>query len=257
MLALFSASSAASVSSVRKSTCTPTRAGRTRWYDTYPPTLGYLPGAAFANLEKNVLSAPRKRMGVFQTTYEQTTLSQYSTSSITWIFSSQLALMWLPGPLYGRLVDTYGPAPVLYPCAALAVFGLAMTSLADEYYQVFLAQGLVLGIGSGGVFSTALICVSQWFARRRGLAVGIASVGSSAGGVVFPAFFIELAPRIGFHAAIRWATLMIGVLLAVACLLVRARLPRRKWDASQKWLDLTMLRQKQFGLYTLGCFLVM
>lgn len=196
-------------------------------------------------------------MGVFQTTYEQTILSQYSTSTITWIFSTQLALMWLPGPLYGRLIDTFGPAPVLYPCAALAVFGLGMTSLADEYYQIFLAQGIAFGIGSGGVFTTALVCAAQWFSRRRGLAVGIASVGSSVGGVVFPAFFVRLSPRVGFHAAVRWAALVVGVLLAAACLLVRARLPPRRWDPSQRWLDLTMLRQRQFGLYTLGCFFVM
>lgn len=196
-------------------------------------------------------------MGVFQTHYEQTTLSEYSTSSITWIFAVQLALMWIPGPLFGRLIDTYGAAPVIFPCAALSVFALAMTSLAREYYQIFLAQGLAFGIGSGGMFTTSIVCVGQWFVRRRGLATGIASVGSSLGGVLFPIFFVRVSAAVGFYGAIRYAALMNGIVLVPSSFLVRARLPRKKWDSNVPWLDWSLFRQKKFACLALGAFLVM
>ncbi|KAF2115917.1 major facilitator superfamily domain-containing protein [Lophiotrema nucula] len=196
-------------------------------------------------------------MGVFQTTYQQTYLRDYSPSEIAWIFALQLALMWLPGPLFGRIVDTWGPAPVLFPSCVLCVLALCTVSLAEKYYSIFLAQGLAFGIGSGGVFTASFVCVGQWFVRRRGLAIGIASSGSSLGGVIFPIFFDRVQRQVGFKGAVRYTALFIGILLAVSCFMVKSRLPRKKWNPDQKWFDLAMFKQKQFAVYTIGSFLVM
>ncbi|KAI8633678.1 major facilitator superfamily domain-containing protein [Xylariaceae sp. FL1651] len=196
-------------------------------------------------------------IGVFQATYQEGLLKDYSPSEISWIFAVQLALMWAPGPLFGRLIDTYGAAPVLYPCAILQVFALAITSLATKYYQIFLAQGLAFGIGSGGVFTVSFVCVGQWFERRRGLATGIASTGSSLGGVMFPVFLDRVMARVGLAGALRYTALLIGISLAASCFMVTARLPRKKWDPNVKWFDLNLFKQKQFAFYTIGSFFVM
>ncbi|KAH8882002.1 MFS general substrate transporter [Thozetella sp. PMI_491] len=196
-------------------------------------------------------------IGVFQTTYQETYLRDYTPSSISWIFAVQLSLMWAPGPLYGRLIDTYGPAPVLYPAAVLCIFSLCMTSLADQYYQIFLAQGLGFGIGAGGVFTAGTVCVGQWFVRRRGLGVGIATMGSGLGGVIFPVFLNKMIDAVGFNGAIRYTALFTGLLLAASCFMIRSRLPRKKWDARTKWLDLSLFRQKPFAFFVGGSYLLM
>ncbi|KAI9730904.1 MAG: hypothetical protein M1834_005622 [Cirrosporium novae-zelandiae] len=185
-------------------------------------------------------------IGVFQTFYQATTLSAYSPSEISWIFAIQLALMWVPGPLFGRLIDTYGPAPVLYPASFLCVFSLCMTSLSTKYYQIFLAQGIGFGIGAGGAFTASVVCCGQWFVKRRGLGVGVACAGS---GLVMD--------QVGFYGALRYTALFVGILLASSCFLVTARLPRRKWNRNAKWIDFRLFKQKQIALYAFGSFLAM
>jgi MFS family permease len=167
--------------------------------------------------------------------------------------------MWALGPLYGRILDTYGPAPVLYPCSVLCVFSLCMTSLTDKYYQIFLAQGLGFGIGAGGVFTSAMVCVGQWFGRRRGLALGISSCGASVGGVVFPVFFDRIIQieSVGFYGAIRYTALLVGVPLVGACWLIKSRLPRKKWNREVAWFDAKLFKEKQFAFYTFGSYMVM
>ncbi|KAF2034217.1 MFS general substrate transporter [Setomelanomma holmii] len=190
-------------------------------------------------------------IGVFQAYYTQT-LTSSSPFSISWIFAVQLALMWAPGPIFGRVIDTYGPAPILYPSAFLCVFSLAMTSLATKYYQIFLAQGLGFGLGAGGCFSVAMVCTGQWFVKRRALATGVAVTGSSLGGVIFPILFHRVMQQVGFNGAVRYTALFISILFIASCFLIKARLPRKEWNWSVKWFDLTLFKDIEFALFTIG-----
>ena len=63
----------------------------------------------------------------------------------------------------------------------MIVFGTFMTSLCTEYWQFVLAQGLFMGIGLGCFFTPAVGVVALHFSKSRGLAMGIASSGSTIG----------------------------------------------------------------------------
>ena len=132
-----------------------------------------------------------------------------------------------------------------------------MLSLSTEYYQIFLSQGLGFGLGAGGNFTTCFVVTGQWFVKRRGLAVGIVSCGSSLGGIIFPFFVNRVIEDVGFAGAIRYIALFKGLLLLVAYVLIKTRLPRKKWNSNLKWFDAKVLTDKSFGLYTLGAYLVM
>ena len=77
------------------------------------------------------------------------------------------------------------------------------------------------------------------------------------GGVIFPFFVDRIIADIGFAGAMRYTALFIGILMVVACILVKARLPRKQWNKNLKWFDFSMLLDKTFGTYTIGAFLVM
>ncbi|RDW56590.1 MFS transporter-9 [Coleophoma crateriformis] len=196
-------------------------------------------------------------IGVFQTYYETNTLRAYDPSTISWIFALQLCLIWIPGPIFGRILDSYGPKPILIPCSILCVFSLCMTSLCTQYYQIILAQGLGFGLGACGIFTTCFVCPGQWFERRRGLALGIVTSGSSLGGVIFPFFVAQLIPQVGFNGTVRYTALFIGILLLIACCLVNSRMPRKPFPKDLLWFDFKLFADKSFALYTIGAFLVM
>lgn len=163
-------------------------------------------------------------IGVFQEHYQYNQLSSYTPSTIAWIPSFEVFIMFFAGPVAGKLFDNYGPRYVLLSGSILQVFGLMMTSLATTYWQIFLAQGLVAGLGGSFVFFASIAPIPTWFYRRRCLALGIASTGSSIGGVIFPIMLRKIIPSIGFGWAIRISAFTILVLLVVANLTVKSRL---------------------------------
>ncbi|KAE8308031.1 major facilitator superfamily domain-containing protein [Aspergillus transmontanensis] len=182
----------------------------------------------------------------------QNRLSDYAASDILWIFAVQIALMWIPGPLFGRLIDAYSADPVLYPCSVLYVFALCITSLATEYYQVFLAQRLAFGTEAGGVFTAALLCVDQWFIQQRVLATRVAAARSSLKGVIFPIFIDRIVAEVGFYGAVRYTALCVNIIRAISCCLMRTHLPCTKWNGKAKWFGITLSKEKHFAIYTIG-----
>lgn len=115
----------------------------------------------------------------------------------------------------------------MYGGSLLYIFGLVMTSLGTQYYQIFLAQSLVAAVGSGAIFNVSMTCATTWFHKRRAAAMGILVSGSSLGGVVLPIAFDHLTPRLGFPWALRIVALILLALCSVACLTVKSRLPPR------------------------------
>ncbi|KAI0595153.1 major facilitator superfamily domain-containing protein [Biscogniauxia sp. FL1348] len=165
-------------------------------------------------------------VGIFQEYYETGPLKAYTPSQISWIPSLQIFFMSFLGPVVGRLNDAYGPRALMAAGSLLHVLGIMTASLSTEYYQILLSQGVCSGVGVAALFVSALNCVSGWFDRRRGLAYGLLSTGSSLGGVAFPLVIANLLRTVGYGWAMRTCGFVILSALAVANTTVRAR-PRR------------------------------
>jgi MFS family permease len=154
-------------------------------------------------------------IGVFQTYYQTNQLRDYSPSTVAWIPSIQIFMMFLPGPIVGWVFDNYGPKHIIIFGTFFHVFGLMMTSLCTEYYQFILAQGICSPLGLNCIFQAGTSSVPSWFLKRRGMAYGILAAGSGLGGLILPIMASHLIPSIGFAWTMRTiAFLILGKQLA-------------------------------------------
>jgi MFS family permease len=119
--------------------------------------------------------------GVYQKYYETGLLSYTSSSNISWIGSAQGGLLFLVSVIAGPLCDVGYLRPIVYIGTFLTILGMMMTSLCRTYWQVFIAQGFLVGAGSGLLFLPSIVIVSQYFSTKKSIATGIASMGSSIG----------------------------------------------------------------------------
>ena len=133
-------------------------------------------------------------------------------------------MMFLGGPVFGKVFDNFGPRYLLLGGALAHVFGLMMTSLSTEYYQFFLAQGVCSSLGASAVFYSGMSSIGTWFFKRRATAFGIMASGSSLGGVIYPIMVYKLIPKIGFPWTMRVAAFTILGMLIIANLTVKSRL---------------------------------
>ncbi|KKK22057.1 hypothetical protein AOCH_005620 [Aspergillus ochraceoroseus] len=194
-------------------------------------------------------------IGVFIDYYKTHQLRDFPTSTITWITSLEIFMMFFGGPVVGALFDNFGPRWILIIGSFFHVFGLMMTSISSEYYQFLLAQGICSPIGTSAIFHACLNSVSTWFRRRRALALGITTCGSSFGGIIFPIMVTRLIPILGFGWAMRICAFTSLFLLIITNLTTQSRLEHRR-KPFHPGDFLRPLREIPFLLTTAGSFAV-
>lgn len=122
-------------------------------------------------------------------------------------------------------------------------------------YQVLLAQGFCVGTGGGIAYIPALTIVSTTFTTKRPLAIGIASIGSSVGAVIFPVMFRQLQPKIGFPWAVRCIAFVCLLMAIVACVIL-CRRPGQK-SRSRSLIDWKAFREPSYMLFSVSLTCVM
>ncbi|KAI1781346.1 MFS general substrate transporter [Hypoxylon cercidicola] len=189
--------------------------------------------------------------GIFQSTYED--MLQAESSTVSWIGTVQIFTLLLVGTISGRASDAGLVHEAVLGGTILIVLGMFMTSLATEYYQLFLAQGICIGLGMGILYIPGLSVPSSYFKARKPLAVAIIASGAGSGGLVYPAMVQQLLPRVGFGWTIRsmaFVTLFVSILIN---LLLRVRIPARR---SGPLADLHAFKELPYIFFCVGFFLI-
>ncbi|KAK9774164.1 putative Monocarboxylate permease [Seiridium cardinale] len=140
---------------------------------------------------------------VFQNYYESGELFQASSTETSCIGFIQCFLLQLTGLIAGPIYDRGYLRLLLVAGSLMVVFGMMMLSLSTEYWQALLAQAFCVGIAAGLLFVPTVSLIPTWFSTRIGFAVGIASSGSSLGGILYPIMLYRLISQVGFTWAVR------------------------------------------------------
>lgn len=125
-------------------------------------------------------------LGVYHSYFSAHQLSNYPQSTISWISSADLFLLLFFAPIAGRLFDSYGPRMLLLVGSIMHLLGLVFLSLSTQYYQIFLSESVLSGIGASIVYYASMNAVGTYFQKRRAFAMGIVGTGASFGGIVIP-----------------------------------------------------------------------
>ncbi|KAF8155548.1 major facilitator superfamily domain-containing protein [Crassisporium funariophilum] len=191
--------------------------------------------------------------GGFQAYYKTHQLADQSESNIAWIGAFQTFCIYFMGSVFGSLFDKYGARPLIITGGIGFAFACMMQSICTKYWHFFLAQGLLQGLCLSALFSPSFACVNHWFFKRRGLALGIVTSGSSVGGVLWPIAIDHLIIKVGFGWALRICGFISLVLTAGAATMVKGRLPRR---TGSEFFAFDLFRLPAYTFFCIGMFFI-
>jgi MFS family permease len=159
------------------------------------------------------------------TVFDESMLREFGWSRGTLKFRDLLtmALAGVLSPLAGAIADKYGVKWLMAFGATTLVAALLLYGQVGSALQMYGVHILFAVVLSTCGIVMAVILVSRWFVTKRGTATGIAMVGTSMGGVLFPALGGMLVGPYGWRSSLMFYAIFPAVLLVVILLLVRER----------------------------------
>lgn len=176
-----------------------------------------------------------------------------SRASISLIFQLQAGLLFAGGIVVGPISDRTGSRPVMTAGLVCYVVGYVTASFAEDWWVLVVFQGGLVGVANSCVYWPSLSTLPQWFGPRRGLALGLASLGSGAGGVVL-AIGVEQMLEEGRSFALRIMAVYSASLLLVAIVILHRRLPTVQSNGTRCCGD-PILTERNFVFFLLSSML--
>src|SRR6185503_2239938 len=134
-----------------------------------------------------------------------------------------LLLLGAVGPWAGRIADRWGTRRLIIGSLVLLGAGTVAMGQSTHLWQIYVTAGVLMAVGAGGLgMATGSVIATRWFDQKRGMAIGFAAGGMSAGQLLI----IPLATLLTTTHSWRVSTTWLGVgllflILPVAFFLVR------------------------------------
>ncbi|XP_071770694.2 monocarboxylate transporter 9-like [Centroberyx gerrardi] len=140
---------------------------------------------------------------------------QEGKSRTAWVGSLVSGVGLIASPICSVCVVNFGARPVTIFSGVMVAGGLMLSAFAPNIPFLIFSYGIVVGIGAGLVYAASLTIICLYFDKKRGLALGIITTGTSAGGFLYATLQNELIDLFGLDGCL----LIIGALALniIAC----------------------------------------
>ena len=149
--------------------------------------------------------------------------------------------MFFTGSVSGIMVSKFGCRVTSLLGAIICAVSLASASVSQSLVVLYLSYSIPFGIGTSFIFNAGLVIVSNYFTRRRSLALGFVSAGQGLGVLVQGPLLQTLIDHYGWKTTYR---IMAGVIFGV-CLLGVTYDPNVKSDMEVENADKLASRHKK------------
>jgi sugar phosphate permease len=137
----------------------------------------------------------------------------WSRATISLAISINLILYGLIGPFAAAVLEQIGIRRTMVFALALLGIGVSLTTLMSAPWQLVLLWGVIVGSGTGVIaLVLGAIVVNRWFAKRRGLVLGVLTASTATGQLVFLPMLASVVERFGWRSAV---LIVAGVSLAI------------------------------------------
>lgn len=123
----------------------------------------------------------------------------------------------------------------MYFGTVLLFAGFLLASFSTKLWQLYLTQGVLIGIGISFIFVPATTVLPGWFLKKRSFSMGISLIGTGAGGVTYSLSVNALIQRTGDQ---KWALRTLAITCTVTCivaiLLIKQRVPLKPTGLKSK-----------------------
>jgi OFA family oxalate/formate antiporter-like MFS transporter len=145
----------------------------------------------------------------------------WTRAETSWVYTIAIVVFAASFIYAGRLQDRRGPKICAVIGGVLVGLGFFLSSFTTSLAFLYVAFGVIVGLGNGFGYATPMPVASKWFPDKRGLVVGIMVGGYGAGSAVFGPLAAALIAQFGWRATFQLLGGLFFVMTMIGAWLMR------------------------------------
>jgi MFS family permease len=149
----------------------------------------------------------------------------WSRATISFAVAINLVIYGLGGPFAAAFVEKYGMRRVITVAVLGIALGAGLSTRMNAPWQLDILWGVVNAAATGAIsVPLGAMIANRWFARRRGLIIGLLTASNASGQLIFLPLLAWIVTQWGWrYAAGTAATVALVVVLPLVLLFIRDR----------------------------------